>query len=80
MMTGFDTESEKEFMKSGGTASEAVDNITTVASLGAEDFFLDRYEKDLQKPLLFGRRKSLLTGIAFGASEIIQFSIWALAL
>ena len=41
----------KELMvESGKTATEAIDNIRTVASLGAEDKFYNRYSELLKPP------------------------------
>ncbi len=80
MMAGFDKMSEKAFAKSGSTASEAVDNISTVAALGTESLFLRQYSEQPEKLLVAGSRKAFLSSIAYGASEIMQFSIWAIAL
>lgn len=80
MMTGFDTESEKEFSKSASTASEALDGISTVNALGVQDYFIEKFDKSLEKPKTLGKKKALITSVAFGFSELAQFLIWAVAL
>ena len=80
MMTGFDNDSEKDFANAGSTASEAVDNIDTVSSLGVQDHFIEQYSEALRGPLRVGRRKAVVTGIAFGFSDFCQYIIWAVAL
>lgn len=80
MMTGFDTDSERQFATAGATAAEAVDNIDTVSALGVQDYFMDKYKLALKEPLRIGRRKAMITGAGFAFSEFSQFSIWAVAL
>ena len=43
VMSGTDAQSQAWFARAGRVASEAVDNIRTVTILGAQQFFLDKY-------------------------------------
>ena len=79
LMTGFDSESKKEFISAGTVATEAVDNINTISPLGIQDEFLDRYNNTLVTPLNNGDKGALVSGVAFGFSELFMFCMWAVA-
>jgi ATP-binding cassette, subfamily B (MDR/TAP), member 1 len=79
MMSGFDAGSKREFASAGSVASEAVDNIRTVTSLGIQDIFIDRYAETLVTPLKNGNKSANVTGIAFGIGEGFTFVMWAVA-
>ncbi len=80
LMTGFDSEFEKQYAASGGTAAEAIDGIITVRALGVQDHFMDKFDEQVDEPTIAGRKKSWLSAIAFGFSQFAQFVIWGLAL
>lgn len=80
MMTGFDSEAEKEFASASATASEALDGIKTVSALGVQDYFIEKFEKSLEKPVEFGKKKAFVTSLTFGFADLAQFVIWAVAL
>ncbi len=65
VMTGFDSESMKEFINAGTVATEAVDNINTIAPLGIQDEFLARYNENLVIPEKNGDKGALVSGISF---------------
>lgn len=79
MMTGFDAGSKKEFAGAGAVASEAVDNIRTISGLGVQDYFIDKYDSALIKPVANGKKASVVGGVAFGFSEAFMFGLWAIA-
>lgn len=79
LMTGFDADSEKKFAGAGTVASEAVDNIDTVTSIGVQDVFIDKYSAELEVPLQNGRRTAAIGGIAFGVSEFLSQALWAVS-
>lgn len=79
MLAGFDADSGSKFAAAGAIASEAIDNLDTVTSLGIQRYFIDRYEEELKIPLQNGRRKALISGITFGFSEFLLQSLWAVA-
>eukprot|EP00172_Hildenbrandia_rubra_P004598 Plantae.Rhodophyta-Hildenbrandia_rubra.ctg9612.p1 GENE.Plantae.Rhodophyta-Hildenbrandia_rubra.ctg9612~~Plantae.Rhodophyta-Hildenbrandia_rubra.ctg9612.p1 ORF type:complete len:1208 (+),score=197.04 Plantae.Rhodophyta-Hildenbrandia_rubra.ctg9612:383-3625(+) len=76
MMTGFDSDSRKNYAVSGAIATEAVSNIRTVAALGIQDHFTTLYGNELDKPLKNGLKASQVLGIAFGVSELCVFLIF----
>ena len=65
--------------ESGKTATEAIENIRTVASLCQEDRMLVLYKEQLDPPYKTALRKSHLTGIAFAASTAVMFFAYATA-
>lgn len=73
---GFDSGARKEFNEANSVAAEAVDNVATVRTLGAEEKFLDRYSTLLTKTGARKLRKDVLTSFAFGFSEFCQYLIW----
>lgn len=79
LITGFDADSSVKFAKAGAVASEAVDNFDTVTSIGVQDFFIERYEKELEGPMKNGRRRALVSGLTFGVSEFLSQALWAVA-
>jgi ATP-binding cassette, subfamily B (MDR/TAP), member 1 len=79
MMSGFDAGSKLEFATAGSVASEAVDNIRSVTSLGIQDVFMERYSAALVIPLKNGSKAANVTGIAFGVGEAFTFVMWAAA-
>lgn len=79
MITGFDADSDKKYMKAGAVASEAVDNYETVTATGVQDVFITSYSSELEGPIKNGQRTALIAGIAFGVSEFLSFALWAVA-
>ncbi|KAA8497019.1 Multidrug resistance protein 1B [Porphyridium purpureum] len=79
LMTGFSDKSDKQFAEAGRVASEAVDNIRTITSLGLGDHFSELYREELRGPARQARKSALVTGIAFGFSMFVEFAIWAVS-
>lgn len=79
LMSGFDADSNKKFAQAGAVASEAVDNFDTVCAIGAQDFFIDRYNDELKGPLRNGEKTALSSGIAFGIAEFLTQVLWAIS-
>jgi ATP-binding cassette, subfamily B (MDR/TAP), member 1 len=79
MMSGFDSGAKKDFASAGAIASEAVDNIRTVAGIGIQDYWIDRYAESLLQPLRKGRKSALVTGIAFGVAEFSLYAMYAIS-
>ncbi|OSX69448.1 hypothetical protein BU14_1509s0001, partial [Porphyra umbilicalis] len=78
-MTADDSKSRAFFAQAGQIASEAVDNVRTVTSLGVQNHFLARYLKELEGPVNKGRRAAIVAGLGFGVAEFCLFAVWALA-
>jgi ATP-binding cassette, subfamily B (MDR/TAP), member 1 len=77
-MSSFDADANRMYEKSGAIASEAVGNVRTIASLGMESAFIDKYEDKLRIPLANGRKSAIVAGLAFGFAEFSMYSIWAI--
>lgn len=59
-------------------ANDAVSSIRTVASFSAEDRVCKLYEEKCQEPVKSGVRQGTIAGIAFGFSNFVMFSTYAL--
>jgi len=79
LMSGFASDSGKMFAKAGRIASEAVDNIRTVTSLGLGRHFHGLYREELKGPAKQARKSAYVSSIAFGFSEFCMFAIWAVS-
>lgn len=78
-MTADDSKSRAFFAQAGQIASEAVDNVRTVTSLGVQKHFLAKYMKELEGPVRKGQRAAVVAGVGFGVAEFCLFGVWALA-
>lgn len=79
LVSGFDADSSKKFAKAGAVASEAVDNFDTLSAVGAQDYFIDKYNKELEGPLANGRKTALFSGLTFGLAEFLSQALWAIS-
>mmetsp|Transcript_9271 Transcript_9271/g.18897 ORF Transcript_9271/g.18897 Transcript_9271/m.18897 type:complete len:1302 (-) Transcript_9271:938-4843(-) len=79
LLIGFDSDAQVRYAGAGRVASEAVDTVRTVSSLGLEVHFLERYREELDPPLRTGRRQAVTSGLAFGFSEFSMFALWSIA-
>ncbi|KAK1861869.1 hypothetical protein I4F81_004448 [Pyropia yezoensis] len=79
VMSGTDAKAQAWYARAGRVASEAVDNIRAVMTLGAQKFFMEKYNSELAKPIARGRRGAILTGVGFGFSEACMYGCFALA-
>ena len=61
-------------------ATDAVGSIRTIASFCAEEKVIELYQKKCEGPIRTGIRRGLVTGIGFGLSFFLQFSVFALSL
>lgn len=73
---GIDSGAKKDFSAANRIAAEAVDNVTTVRSLGVEGHFVSRFHNKIAETVAAKRRKAGLTGLAYGFSEFCQYLIW----
>ncbi|OSX68560.1 hypothetical protein BU14_2580s0001, partial [Porphyra umbilicalis] len=79
VMSGTDAKSQASFARAGQVASEAVDNIRAVTTLGAQRFFLNKYNDELTGPIARGRRGAMWMGAGFGFTEASMYLSFALA-
>ncbi|XP_078320541.1 ATP-dependent translocase ABCB1-like isoform X1 [Crassostrea virginica] len=79
LLEGVSGQNKEALEESGKTATEAIENIRTVASLCQEDRMLVLYKEQLDPPYKTALRKSHLTGIAFAASTAVMFFAYATA-
>lgn len=73
---GIDSGTQKRFAEANSIAVEAVDNISTVRYLGVEHRFIDRYNAKVDETLASLRKKSIVTGAAYGFAEFCKSMIW----
>uniref|UniRef100_A0A6I8NAV5 Bile salt export pump n=1 Tax=Ornithorhynchus anatinus TaxID=9258 RepID=A0A6I8NAV5_ORNAN len=73
LLTGFAIEDKKALEISGQITNEAISNIRTVAGMGKEIQFIEKYEKELEKPFRTALRKANIYGLCFGFSQCIVF-------
>ncbi|KAJ8900790.1 hypothetical protein NDN08_000090 [Rhodosorus marinus] len=79
MMGGLSGELGKLFANANAIATNTVDSIQTVTSLGVGEKFLADYDHELEIPAQTGKRKALITGSAFGFTQFCMFGIWGLS-
>ncbi|XP_013816118.1 bile salt export pump isoform X2 [Apteryx mantelli] len=73
MLTGFASQDKKALEATGRISSEALTNIRTVAGIGKEKMFIDRYEKHLEIPYKAAIKKANVYGICYGFAQSIVF-------
>nr|XP_006812790.1 PREDICTED: multidrug resistance protein 1-like [Saccoglossus kowalevskii] len=69
---------DQELLENAGkTASEAIENMRTVASLTREPTFYETYSKHLKKPYFNAMRNAHVYGISFGFAQGIMLLLYA---
>jgi ABC-type bacteriocin/lantibiotic exporter with double-glycine peptidase domain len=58
-------------------ANDAVGSIRTVASFSAEEKVMQLYEEKCEGPVKAGIKEGLISGIGFGMSNFLLFSVYA---
>jgi len=76
---GFAVATRKAYEKSGVVAAEAIENIRTVYSLGLEHHFLARYNAEILKPEIKGKKDAQWNGLGFGYGEAVQLLVMSLS-
>ncbi|XP_065051927.1 ATP-dependent translocase ABCB1-like isoform X2 [Rhopilema esculentum] len=77
--TSFAAKEKETLVQASAVASETTTNIRTVASLGVEEFFFDRYVTLLSQPYKKAQYNSHFFGVSFGMSYAIWFLVNAAA-
>ncbi|KAJ3106311.1 Multidrug resistance protein 1 [Phlyctochytrium planicorne] len=78
-MTGFGSKTKEAYSEASEIANEAIDQIRTVATLGKEKRFWDRYVKDIAAPHSFALRGAFVSALGFALSQGFIFFAYAIA-
>ncbi|KAG8653337.1 hypothetical protein MANES_05G009400v8 [Manihot esculenta] len=76
-MQGFSADAKMMYEEASQVANDAVGSIRTVASFCAEEKVMQMYKKKCEGPLKTGVRQGLISGIGFGVSFFLLFSVYA---
>ncbi|KAK6937211.1 ABC transporter type 1, transmembrane domain [Dillenia turbinata] len=76
-MKGFSADAKTMYEEASQVANDAVSSIRTVASFCAEEKVMDLYKKKCEGPMKTGIRQGLISGIGFGLSFFLLFSVYA---
>ncbi|XP_004295414.1 PREDICTED: ABC transporter B family member 9 [Fragaria vesca subsp. vesca] len=77
-LKGFSADAKLMYEEASQVANDAIGSIRTVASFGSEKKVMDAYEKKCEGPMKQGVRLGVVSGIGFGASFVVMFSINAM--
>lgn len=79
MFSNFAAEESENIIDASAVATEAIMNIRTVASIGKEQFFIDKYTNKLQASYKKSVRNSNIFGFTFGTSSSLMMLAQAAA-
>lgn len=71
LQQGFQDKTVQANKDCGQVASEAIKEIRTVAALGKQSYFGDRYAKAMERPHRLAKRKAYLSSISFAVMQSI---------
>ncbi|KAH7655238.1 Xenobiotic-transporting ATPase protein [Dioscorea alata] len=78
-MKGFSADAKIMYEEASQVANDAVGSIRTVASFSAEEKVTELYKRKCNGPTLTGIRQGLISGIGFGLSFFLLYSVYALS-
>ncbi|GAV90154.1 ABC_tran domain-containing protein/ABC_membrane domain-containing protein [Cephalotus follicularis] len=78
-MTGFSADAKRMYEEASHVANDAVGSIRTVSSFCAEEKVMELYKKKCEGPMKAGIRQGLISGIGFGLSFLLLYSVYALS-
>ncbi|KAK9983466.1 hypothetical protein SO802_032991 [Lithocarpus litseifolius] len=76
-MSGFSADAKAMYEDASQIANDAVGSIRTVASFCAEEKVMQLYEEKCEGPRKAGIKEGLISGIGFGTSSFILYSVYA---
>lgn len=76
-MKGFSADAKMMYGEASQVANDAVGSIRTVASFCAEEKVMELYRKKCEGPMKTGIRQGLISGVGFGVSFFLLFSVYA---
>ncbi|KAB1228138.1 ABC transporter B family member 11 [Morella rubra] len=76
-LKGFSEDAKMKYEEASQVANDAVGSIRTVASFCAEEKVMQLYKKKCEGPMKAGIRQGLVSGIGFGISFFLLFSVYA---
>ncbi|OVA16636.1 ABC transporter [Macleaya cordata] len=76
-ITGFSADAKMMYEEASQVANDAVGSIRTIASFCAEEKVMKLYEKTCEGPRKKGIRQGLISGIGFGVSFFLLYSVYA---
>ncbi|XP_027347109.1 ABC transporter B family member 11-like [Abrus precatorius] len=74
---GFTADGKKLYEEASQVANDAISSIRTVASFCAEEKVMELYQKKCEAPIKAGIRQGIISGIGFGLSYFLLFSVYA---
>ncbi|XVF22190.1 hypothetical protein REPUB_Repub12eG0152500 [Reevesia pubescens] len=76
-MKGFSSDAKMMYEEASQVANDAVGGIRTIASFCAEEKVMRLYQRKCERPMKTGIRQGLISGIGFGLSFFIMYSVYA---
>ncbi|KAF2292301.1 hypothetical protein GH714_018734 [Hevea brasiliensis] len=76
-LKGFSADAKMMYEEASQVANDAVGSIRTVASFCAEEKVMQLYKRKCEGPMKTGIRQGLISGIGFGVSVFLLFSVYA---
>ncbi|KAJ9170034.1 hypothetical protein P3X46_018171 [Hevea brasiliensis] len=76
-LKGFSADAKMMYEEASQVANDAVGSIRTVASFCAEEKVMQLYKRKCKGPMKTGIRQGLISGIGFGVSVFLLFSVYA---
>ncbi|KAK7843585.1 abc transporter b family member 11 [Quercus suber] len=76
-LKGFSADAKMMYEEASQVANDAVGSIRTVASFCAEENVMELYKRKCEGPMKTGIRQGLISGMGFGLSFFLLFSVYA---
>ncbi|CAH8273487.1 unnamed protein product [Arabidopsis lyrata] len=76
-MKGFSADAKRKYEEASQVANDAVGSIRTVASFCAEEKVMEIYNKRCEDTFKSGIKQGLISGLGFGLSFFILYSVYA---